>query len=318
MRPDQGTSSQIVIDVGNTSTAVGLWYKDDVKYVKHCDGGFDEACQAVDDLLMISTSQTVKRSLLPRVGYASVVPKLDRKWKQFAKSRGLEMINVSIDMFERSEYGMERVVPNIPPPPPRKRSRGDGGASDDDYEDEAQDAAPQEPRGPVLLTLDYQRPESIGADRIADAVGAVARYGTSIIVLDLGTAFTAAAITADGIWRGGTIAPGLPVMLDYLAQRTAQLPAIDLVRSSPPKIGRSTEDAMYLGATIGFRGMVREIVTYLKNEFKEDFRVIATGGFARRSLNQYGLPIIYDSNLTLFGIGVLTHPQVLQGQSTST
>jgi len=299
--------SLVVVDVGNTSTAVGIWTKGDVKYIKHCDGGFEEASRAVDELLMISTSQTLRRSLQPLLGYSSVVPKADRKWKQFAKSRGLELLNVSCDMFEKTESGaLARKIPHIAPPSPKKRP-----SEPQDADDEPCAVEPPAPFAdaaagdPVWLRIDYPAPETIGADRLADAAGAVARYCAPVMVLDMGTAFTAAVITANGAWHGGVIAPGLPAMRDYLAERTAKLPKIDLNRPNVPKFAHSTEDAMFLGAIIGFKGLVREIVSYLRNVYGEDFRIVATGGFARRFVRQLDLPMIYDSNLTLFGIGVL-------------
>ena len=67
-------------------------------------------------------------------------------------------------------------------------------------------------------------------------------------------------MTEDRVWRGGVIAPGFPLMRDYLFERTAKLPRMELGKGKPPRIGRSTEEAMRFGALVGYRGMVREIV----------------------------------------------------------
>ena len=154
------------------------------------------------------------------------------------------------------------------------------------------------------LALDYPRPETIGADRLADAAAAVDRYGAPVLVCDFGTAFTAAAVTRDRVWRGGVIAPGFPLMRDYLYERTAQLPRMEL-GGRCPKIGRSTEEAMRFGALVGYRGMVREIVTTLARNFKTDFTLVATGGFAKWVLRNSGMPFVIDPALTLHGAGLL-------------
>ncbi len=125
------------------------------------------------------------------------------------------------------------------------------------------------------------------------------------MVMDFGTALTAAVVTADRVWRGGVIAPGFPLMRDYLFERTAKLPRMELGTGKAPKIGRSTEEAMRFGALVGYRGMVREIVAELKRNFKTDFRLVATGGFAKWALKSLDLPFVIDPTLTLYGAGLL-------------
>jgi type III pantothenate kinase len=124
--------------------------------------------------------------------------------------------------------------------------------------------------------------------------------------MDFGTALTAAVVTADGTWRGGVIAPGFPLMRDYLFERTAKLPRLEIKNARIPKIGRSTEEAMRFGALVGYRGMVREIVSELKKNFGCDFRLVATGGFAKTVLKASGMDFTVDPDLTLFGTGLLT------------
>lgn len=234
----------IVIDVGNTSTAVGVWSNGKVSNVAHCDGGFEEA------------SKVVRK--LPRlpIGYVSVVPDVDAKWRALAAKDG---------------HGFHQIS----------------------HED------------PLALALDYPEPETIGADRLADAAGAVDRYGAPVLVMDFGTALTAAVVTEDKVWRGGVIAPGFPLMRDYLFERTAKLPRMELGTGKAPKIGRSTEEAMRFGALIGYRGMVREIVAELKKNFKAEFRLVATGGFAKWALKELDLPFAIDPTLTLYGTGLI-------------
>lgn len=158
--------------------------------------------------------------------------------------------------------------------------------------------------GRIGITLDYPEPETIGADRLADAAAAVDRYGAPVLVCDFGTAFTAAVVTEDRVWRGGVIAPGFPLMRDYLFERTAKLPRMEL-GGRCPKIGRSTEEAMRFGALVGYRGMVREIVCELQRNFAADFRLVATGGFAKWVLKDIGMPFAVDPSLTLHGAGFI-------------
>jgi type III pantothenate kinase len=158
--------------------------------------------------------------------------------------------------------------------------------------------------GDFPLELDYPSPETIGADRLADAAAAVHLYGAPVLVMDFGTALTAAVVTPDGIWRGGVIAPGFPLMRDYLFERTAKLPRMEL-GGRCPKIGRSTEEAMRFGALVGYRGMVREIVCELQRNFAADFRLVATGGFAKWVLKDIGMPFAVDPSLTLHGAGFI-------------
>ena len=261
----EGGLKLIVIDVGNTSTAVGLWTNGRVCHVAHCDGGFDEAAHAVSELMATSPSA--------RLAYVSVVPKVDRKWRLFARRKG-----VALHQITSSDFAQSAQSPN-----PRN---------------------PNNPNNQTIL-LDYPKPETIGADRLADAAGAVARYGAPVLVMDFGTALTAAVVTKDRVWRGGVIAPGFPLMRDYLFERTAKLPRMELGKGKPPKIGRSTEEAMRFGAMVGYRGMVREIVTELRRNFQEDFRLVATGGFAKWALKDIGLAFTIDPTLTLYGAGLV-------------
>ena len=264
----------VVVDVGNTSTAVGLWSDGRVSHVAHCDGGFEEAFRVVESLvkhLHSSTHPLSHSSTRPLIlAYVSVVPKVDRAWRAFAKSHGLAFRQVTYRCFATKKG--EKI--------PFSNSNS-------------------------KLQLDYPKPETIGADRLADAAGAVSRYGAPVLVMDFGTALTAAVVTSDRVWRGGVIAPGFPLMRDYLFERTAKLPRMKIGSGRAPKIGRSTEEAMRFGALVGYRGMVREIVSELKKNFKTDFRLVATGGFAKWVLKDLDLPFTIDPTLTLYGAGLV-------------
>ena len=274
----------VVVDVGNTSTAVGLWSDGRVSHVAHCDGGFAEASRVVESLTQtLNTSNPQTLSL----AYVSVVPQVDRKWKSFAKAHNLAFRQVTYRCFAAKK------VEKIPLSNSNSKLQLKRG-----------EKVPLS-NSNSKLQLDYPKPETIGADRLADAAGAVSRYGAPVLVMDFGTALTAAVVTSDRVWRGGVIAPGFPLMRDYLFERTAKLPRMKIGSGRAPKIGRSTEEAMRFGALVGYRGMVREIVAELKKNFKTDFRLVATGGFAKWVLKDLDLPFVIDPTLTLYGAGLV-------------
>lgn len=133
----------------------------------------------------------------------------------------------------------------------------------------------------VGVGVDYPRPRTIGPDRLANAVAARHRFGAPVIVIDFGTAVTFDVVNAAGDYAGGIIAPGLSAMTDYLHEKTALLPRIR-IRDPHRVIGRSTEEAMLVGAVHGYRGMVRELLAALQAELgARTLPVVATGGYAR-------------------------------------
>ena len=116
-------------------------------------------------------------------------------------------------------------------------------------------------RAPLGVAVEFPRPESIGADRLANAAAVVKIYDAApAVVVDFGTAVTFDIISSNRAYVGGVIAPGLDAMTDYLHDRTALLPKIDL-QEPRTAIGRSTVDAMMSGAVHGYRGLVRGILS---------------------------------------------------------
>lgn len=154
------------------------------------------------------------------------------------------------------------------------------------------------------ITIDYPHPQNIGADRLANAVGAVHRYGSPVIVADFGTALTFDIVDDRPAYVGGVIAPGLPLMMKYLPEQTALLPHFE-IKGNCGHIGRSTLGAMRIGARIGYQGMVREIYKHICQGLphKQKVPLIATGGFARWIVKGGGLQAKVDQNLTLYGLG---------------
>lgn len=150
--------------------------------------------------------------------------------------------------------------------------------------------------------LDYPKPQTIGADRLANAIAAKAHHGSPSVVVDFGTAVTFDVVDKRGYYVGGVIAPGLAAMTDYLHEKTALLPRIT-IRDIKAVVGKSTEEAMLIGAVHGYRGLIRELACRLKRELKcRRLPLIATGGYAR--LMAAGLPEItaIDPLLTLEGL----------------
>jgi len=153
------------------------------------------------------------------------------------------------------------------------------------------------------IAITYPKPATIGADRLANAAAGVAKYGAPLIVADFGTAVTFDVVLPGKGYVGGVIAPGLPLMFSYLAEKTAKLP---LIGPGPVTggVGRSTEEAMRRGAAWGYRGMVREIVAELqKVPGMKKAALVATGGFAKWVVKGLKPAMRVDQDLTLYGIG---------------
>ncbi len=154
---------------------------------------------------------------------------------------------------------------------------------------------------PLGMIVDYPEPASIGADRLANAAGVLARHGAPSIVIDFGTAATFDVVSARPAYLGGVIAPGLGVVSGYLPGKTALLPAIEL-EEPQSAIGKSTVHAMQAGAVFGYRGLVSEIVARLRLEIPGKVKIVATGGDA--AVIARGMPEIdaVDAEITLDGL----------------
>ncbi len=229
----------LVIDIGNTSTSLGVYRNGRVTSVQRAD----------------STKPALTLKAVPeRAVIASVKPSVNARWKRFLKEKGVQSI---LQVSHKTELG---------------------------------------------IPISYPKPEKIGADRLANACEAAATFGAPVVVCDFGTALNFDIVKKDEGYVGGIICPGLPLMFDYLAEKTALLPQIKPGRTSRV-IGRSTVDAMRIGARLGYRGMVREILGDLKKELGRGMKVCATGGFAKWVLADFDESIPIDPNLTLKGLG---------------
>ncbi len=160
--------------------------------------------------------------------------------------------------------------------------------------------------GLLGIGIRYPRPQSIGPDRLANAVALAAMHaqpGQPGVVIDFGTAVTFDVLSADHHYIGGVIAPGLNLMTDYLHQRTALLPQVTL-REPVTAIGQSTEEAILAGAALGYRGMVRGILEALRAELGASLApaVVATGGDAQWIISGMDEAIVVALDLTLHGL----------------
>ncbi|MDH3642331.1 MAG: type III pantothenate kinase [Gammaproteobacteria bacterium] len=132
------------------------------------------------------------------------------------------------------------------------------------------------------LRIAYKDPKEVGADRIADAIGAIKLYpDRNLIVVDFGTATTVCAITRNREFLGGNIIPGVRLAMDALEEKTAQLPSVEIVPVTSA-IGRSTIESIQNGLFWSNVGMVKELVQRMTEEAFQDSEpvVIGTGGFA--------------------------------------
>ena len=154
------------------------------------------------------------------------------------------------------------------------------------------------------LGIDYPRPSSIGPDRLANAVAARSLYGAPVVVVDFGTAVTFDVVNRSGDYVGGIIAPGLAAMTSYLHEKTALLPEIK-IREVSAVVGKSTEQAMLIGAVHGYRGLVRELIAQLKRELgRRRLPVVATGGYAKLMASKLPEITAVDPLLTLRGLAL--------------
>lgn len=154
---------------------------------------------------------------------------------------------------------------------------------------------------PLPIDIEYGTPGSLGADRIAAAVGAWATLpGCHLLVVDAGTAVTYDAVTPDGRFVGGNIAPGMNMRLEALHRFTARLPRVEVPRELPSGrfLGHDTASAMILGAVYGILGSI----SYYKNHMPEDTRVVMTGGWAGELSRLCDFDVTVDPHLVSKGL----------------
>ncbi|HKJ36439.1 MAG TPA: type III pantothenate kinase [Solirubrobacterales bacterium] len=158
--------------------------------------------------------------------------------------------------------------------------------------------------GPSLsigMPIRTESPHELGADRIVNAVAARERYDGPCVVVDFGTAITYDAISGDGEYLGGVIAPGIEISIEALARRAAALPKIELAEPEAV-IGRTTQQSIQAGIVYGFAGQIDGILARLRGELGPATEVIATGGYAPAIVPFCAEIETVDDLLTLTGL----------------
>jgi type III pantothenate kinase len=153
------------------------------------------------------------------------------------------------------------------------------------------------------ITFAVENPKEVGADRIADAVAAYSMYGGSCIIIDFGTATTFDCIDEKGRYLGGSIAPGPTISAQSLSLKTAQLPQVEMKKTSRA-IGTTTVESIQSGLYFGYIGLVKELIYRIKREM-EVKHIIATGGLAGLMLGEIKEIESILPNLTLEGIRII-------------
>ncbi len=161
-----------------------------------------------------------------------------------------------------------------------------------------------EPGTKTGVRISIDNPREVGADRVVNAAAAHRLYGGPLIVIDFGTATTLDAVSKEGDYLGGAIAPGITISAEALFEHAAKLPRVELVR--PQKaIGRSSVAAMQSGIIFGYVGLIEGIVTRMRKELGGDAKVIATGGLADIIASETEVVDAVEPDLTLVGLRLI-------------
>jgi type III pantothenate kinase len=154
------------------------------------------------------------------------------------------------------------------------------------------------------IKLCYETPDTLGADRIVNAVAAFERFKSAVIAIDMGTATTFDYVDAGGYYRGGAIAPGIATSAEALFEKAAKLPRIEL-KYPERMIGRSTIESMQSGIVAGYVCMVEGMIDRIRAESGSDARVIATGGLAGLIARHTRKIDEVDAHLLLKGLKII-------------
>lgn len=160
------------------------------------------------------------------------------------------------------------------------------------------------------IAINVDKSDSVGSDRIVNAIGAHEEHIGNLLVVSLGTATTIDHIGDDGSYNGGLIAPGMALSRNALAVAAAQLPYIELKRPTHNRvIGKNTEDQILTGLYWGYHSLIEGLIKKMKHEINAPVSVIATGGLSNLFRAEDGLFDIIDDHLTLKGLSILYHRQ---------
>jgi len=160
----------------------------------------------------------------------------------------------------------------------------------------------------------YDNPREVGADRIVDVVAALHLYGPPpLIIVDFGTATVFDAVSAEGDYLGGAIAPGIGISSEALFERAAKLYRVELERPKSA-IGKNTAGAIQSGTLFGYVGLIEGMVARFKAELGGAARVVATGGWAELLSKETSVFDAVDPNLTLTGLRLIHEAHMRAGR----
>jgi type III pantothenate kinase len=151
------------------------------------------------------------------------------------------------------------------------------------------------------ITVRYDNPREVGADRLVNSVAGFRKYGGPVVVVDLGTTINFDIVSAEGEFLGGIICPGIGMSISGLFARTARLPMVDF-REPEKLIGSNTVGSITSGLYYGFVGMIDGILERLAAELGPRMKAIATGGQGDLIVRPSRWIMDYDEDLTLEGL----------------
>lgn len=147
-------------------------------------------------------------------------------------------------------------------------------------------------------------PREVGADRVVNAAAAHRLYGGPLIVIDFGTATTVDAVSKEGDYLGGAIAPGIGIAAEALFERASKLPRIELI-APEHAIGKNTVASMQSGVIFGYVGLIESLVHRIRQELGGKARVIATGGLADVIAKETNVVDVVSPHLSLLGLRLI-------------
>ncbi|MBN2804588.1 MAG: type III pantothenate kinase [Deltaproteobacteria bacterium] len=154
------------------------------------------------------------------------------------------------------------------------------------------------------LSLRYDNPKEIGADRVVNAVAAKHYYKKAAIIIDFGTATTFDCVSNNGEYLGGVICPGIGISLDALVTKTAKLSKVEIAKP-PSVIGKTTEHAMQSGILYGYTSMVDGLIKRLIKEMNDTPVIIATGGLSQIITQESETIEHYEPDLAMNGLKII-------------
>ncbi len=151
------------------------------------------------------------------------------------------------------------------------------------------------------VSIHYDNPKEIGADRIATVAGAIKDYGNNLLVIDFSTAISFDYIDDKSNYRGGVMVPGISISVNALSKNASMLPNVE-IKQCDSVLTNNTVSAMQAGLYFGYLGMVESLIMQFKKETNKDIKVVATGGFGKIFKNNSNLIDVYDANIAFKGL----------------